>query len=189
MANPSPVERLRIEVENVARSNQSNMSLTAVSPVGQPHSATVWFAPTQELDLLTLSAPSREHCKRIDACTDIGLIALVSGTIREDGQEKSNPCHGLAYEGRGYRLTDPDEIERAKATFLYYGTFEELELDKYLYHPEPGVPAHGVYAISPTKWTVFDGRLGGDDPARLVDIEWPSERILRPSALAIPEVL
>ncbi len=93
--------------------------------------------------------------------------------MREDSQERSMPCHGVSFEGTARRLTDLDQIETAMSQLLIYGTFQAQEIDKYLNPPEGGVPAHAVYVIQTTEWTVFDGRLDPSDPDRLVYLEWP----------------
>ncbi len=170
---PTPIDRLHIEIETIARSPTSSMSLTSVSPEGRPHGATVWFAPTDELHLLTLSAPIRKHSRHIDRCNSLGIPALVACVMKEEGQEKSQPCHGVSLEGEARRLTDPDEIEQAVGRLLVYRTFKDWEIEKYLDPPEGGVPAHGVYEVRPTEWTVFDGRLDPMDPDRLVYLDWP----------------
>ncbi len=173
MVSPETLGRLHAEVETIARSESPLLTLTTVSHDGMPHSATMWFAPTAKLDLLTFSSPSRIHSTYIDNCADIGAMALVSGTMHEEGQTKSTPPHGLSFEGDAVHLDDADQIEEALNTFRTYETFTDEEIDKYLNHPEPEIPPHGVYKVNVLQWTVFDGRLGGDNPDRLVRVPWP----------------
>ena len=171
---PSPLERLHIEVETIAQSDSPSLMFTAVSPEGLPHSATVWFAPTDNLDLLLFSSPTRVHSQHIERSEFAGQLALVSGALRVDRQRKSHPDqHGLTFEGTADRLRDPDEIESALSRFLLYGTFEESEIDKYLNHPTNEIPPHGVYIIRPNLWTIFDARLGPNNPDRLINLAWP----------------
>jgi hypothetical protein len=173
MANP--LERLHSEIETIARSDSPSVTFTVNSPDGLPHAATAWFAPTETLDLLTFSAPTRIHSRHIENSVALSLPARVAGGMREDGQKKSTPVHGVTFEGTARRIIEPKEVETALATFLIYETFEQEEIEKYLNHPTPEVPPHGVYVIEPTLYTVMDGRLGPNDPNRLVHIPWPSE--------------
>ncbi len=99
----SPVERLYSEVETIARSESPSLTFTAVSHDGLPHTATVWFAPTDELNLLTFSAPTRIHSQYIEACNEAGIPGRVSGAIREEQQKKSKPVHGVTFEGTANR--------------------------------------------------------------------------------------
>ena len=169
----SAVDRLHIEVETIAKSDSPIVTYSVISPEGRSHSATTWFAPSDELDILTFCAPTRRHSQFIEACEAAGELAIVSGGMHEDGQKKSQDVHGVTFEGTASRLKDPRDIEAALATFLVYGTFKESEIDKYLNHATSEVPAHGVYRLRPTLWTIMDGRLGPEDPERLVHLPWP----------------
>jgi hypothetical protein len=172
---PSPIERLHTEIETIARSDSPIVTFGVNSPDGFSHAATSWFAPTEQLSLLTFSAPSRIHSIHIEACAAKGIPAVVSGGIREEGQKKSTDVHGVTFEGTAHRLHDPEAIEAALVTFLVYETFNPDEIDKYLNHPTPEVPPHGVYVIEPTLYTVMDGRLGSSNPDRIAHISWPAQ--------------
>ena len=176
--------RLVSELDLVAMSQEASMGYTTVSPdTGKMHSCTAWFAPllvpeTLEIQLLSLSAPgpARIHSANIQGWEAKGKPAEVSGVVREDGQRKNNPnCHGIAFHGEARTVRDPDEIARAMATFGIYNTFDSANLRKYLEHSTDQIPTHQVFALTLDEADLFDGRLGDDNPDRLVRLRWPLE--------------
>lgn len=172
----NPLERLQVALETIARGESPDMTFAARSPEGDLEACTTWFAPLDGLDKLAwLSAPSRLHSQCIDNCTGLGMVAMIAGGMREP-QRKSQPCHGVSFKAEARRLSDQANIESVLGTMLTYRTFEDWEVEKYLAPHEGGVPTHGVYVATVTKWKLFDGRLGDTHPERLLYLPWPQAK-------------
>ena len=176
-------DRVIHELRTVALSDQASMTFTTVSPdTGRMHSCTTWFAPlirSSGICLLSLSAPgpARIHSANIQGWEARGKLAEVSGAIREDGQVKNNPgCHGVAFHGEARTLRDPADVAQAIATFNLYNTFDAANLRKYLNHSTTQIPTHQVFEFALDEADIFDGRLGDNNPDRLVRLRWPAEQ-------------
>lgn len=178
----TPYERLLDELHTVAMSDEASMTFTTTAPAnGRMHSCIAWFAPLimptdEEVRMLSLSAPgpARIHSANVQGWEAGGQAAPVSGAFRQDGQKKNDPaCHGVAFNGEARTLRNPAEVARAIVTFAFYNTFDRANLEKYLDHSSEQIPTHQVFEFKLDEAHIFDGRLGDNNPERLVRLRWP----------------
>jgi len=154
----SAEKQLHKQIQEIMRVSPI-LSLATVSSDGQPHSSTVWTAPSDDLTkVYWLSSPQRKHSEQITAQQNEGKPAKVSGALFTP-QRPSRPVKGLSFEGYARQMTDPTEIKEGLDTLVKHRVFFPDEAANYL-QPSEGsdVAAHGFYVADINEWTVFDGR-------------------------------
>lgn len=171
---PEVAERIRGTMDEVMRTNPL-LHLATVSVEGRPHSSSVWFAPSKDLECMYwLSSPTRQHSHDIFMHQSSGKRggAPVSGSMAVL-QRPSMPVVGLSFEGHALEVLAESHIKEALGAFTTHRVFLAEEIEKYLHPPvESGTLPHSVYGAHIASWTLFDGRLPNIDDRKQV-VDWP----------------
>lgn len=139
--------------------NEQKLMQLATEADGKPWVCSVWFGFDDDLNIYFFSSTARRHSKEIESNGNVAG-AIVSP------HEPSDPPRGLQFEGVAEKLTDPDDL--AKARSVYEGRiFDAEKVDEFLVNKEN---PHIFYRIKPSKFVLFDVVNFPDDPRQELEV-------------------
>jgi uncharacterized protein YhbP (UPF0306 family) len=144
-----PIERSRTPIDgariaSIARQlldASALCSIATVSPQGQPHANTAYFAWSDSWDLVWLSEPTAQHSRNVRAN---GLTAI---TVYDSQQVWGNPDRGIQLFGRARELSG-----RAARNA------EALYAQRFTAYAQTNLSAYRWYRCHPQRMKLFDER-------------------------------
>ncbi|MDP4000329.1 MAG: pyridoxamine 5'-phosphate oxidase family protein [bacterium] len=139
--------------------NEQKLMQLATDTDGKPWACSVWFGFDEDLNIYFFSSTARRHSKEIENNGNVaGAVVLP--------HEPSDPPRGLQFEGVAEKLTDPDDL--AKARSVYEGRiFDAEQVDEFMANQEN---PHMFYRIRPSKFVLFDVVNFPDDPRQEFEV-------------------